>query len=137
MFDEHVIHGDYLYPAPADNGASFKIRLPWYRSLPLSCIERLEVTIDGEKINQESISVSIYGQTHSMREVPALHEIQWFVLDELNVNVQTTTPLAVGKHNVSIDFKLRIPYNDPEFIKFEFTQVIAVDKNLEYVGREW
>ena len=51
MLTEQVI-GDGSLRARED-GFSFDLRMPWYRALPLSSLEGLEVRIDGEQVKSK------------------------------------------------------------------------------------
>ena len=140
MFDELLINGNELYPKRTfDEGVRLKIRLPWYRSLPLSCVERVDVIIDGEKISRDNTFLNLYGQHHTMDEVLKQHNTVWFVLDTANIIVNTDKPLEVGNHDVSVEMKLRVPYRDREsiFIDFDFHQIVRCRKNLQFEGRDY
>lgn len=116
MFDEQVIHGKTMYPCDDGSGKiHFWVRLPWYRSLPLSCVERLEVAVDGKPADMGEISLSLYGSTHAAAELPALHSISWFVNDVATIYFRPGTPLASGDHELDFFIGLRIPYTDEPF----------------------
>jgi hypothetical protein len=139
MFDEFLINGNEVYPKrSSDEGVRLKIRLPWYRSLPLSCVERVDIKIDGESISRDNTLLSLYGQKHTMDEVLKKHNTVWFVLDTADIIIRTDKPLEVGNHDVSVEMKLRVPYRDPEgdFIDFDFNQIVRCNKNLQFEGRD-
>jgi Domain of unknown function (DUF6379) len=111
IFDEHIISRDRIRPRPDGvPGARLDLRLPWYRGLPLSCVERLEISIDGESIPANDITLSLYGYQHELDELPALHDVVWFTLDTADVRVRTAAPLAQGDHQVDVTIQARIPY---------------------------
>lgn len=133
MFDEQVIHGETLYPCSDDSGTvRFGARLPWYRSLPLSCVERLEVAVDGRPVDPDKIRLSLYGSTHEAAELPALHEISWFVNDVAAISFRPETPLASGDHELNFFIRLRIPYTDEPF-----PQVVSEKKILHLVEADY
>jgi hypothetical protein len=138
MFDEQMIHGDRLERGPRDRPTTVraKVRLPWYRSLPLSCIERIEVEIDGRSIPAETIVLRTNGHVHRVAELPQLHEVEWFVLDALDLDLDTAEELASGKHRMALGMQMRIPYGDKDFGDFEFVQTARCIKDLELVGRD-
>lgn len=127
MFDEELISGEVLRPL-RDRGLGVRVwlRLPWYRSLPLSCIEQIEVEIDGERVADNGVSLSLYGYDHPLSDLPALHDIWWFVLDAADVAVHTQAPLPLGDHQVDVTMQCRIPYNADR----EFTQVARCSRLL-------
>jgi len=127
MFDEDIVHGKYLRPASENASAfRFKMRLPWYRSLPLSCIERLEIKIDRDTVDQRNATLSLCGTNYALSELPSLDSVWWFVLDAVDIQVRLREPLSPGEHEVSVELELRIPYG----ITFEFKQVAHCSKTL-------
>jgi hypothetical protein len=135
VFDEEIINGNMFYPA-RDAGADtveFKIRLPWYRSLPLSCVERVEVLIDGAPIPRDATSLTLYGETHPLDETLLMHDVSWFVLDTANVQLEMSAPPSPGEHVVDVSIGLRIPYT----MDRSFTQIAHCRKTLNFVGRDW
>lgn len=87
-----------------------KLRLPWYRGLPLSCVERLDIDIDGESVPADDITLSLYGYHHKLDELAALHEVTWFTLDAADVRVRRELPLSDGKHELAVTIQHRVPY---------------------------
>ncbi len=137
MFDELMISGEELYSvADGGPGVRMNIRLPWYRSLPLSCLERLEVDIDGERADRDGVTVSLYGETHGLEEAAKCHTVSWFVLDTANVHVRTQSELAPGRHRVDLTMGLRIPYGDPDFRPSVYTQVARCSRELTLAGSD-
>jgi hypothetical protein len=139
MFEDELLVG--LRPAPPGSSASaavrVQVRLPWYRSLPLSCIERLGLTIDGEVQPQDRLTLVINGDGHPLAAVPGLHEVWWFVLDAVDVEVDAVPPLAPGTHEVGVAMELRIPYGDPDFRPdLNIRQVAECTKALTLAGRD-
>jgi len=133
MFDEQIINGDALYPdqerAP---GVRFKIRLPWYRSLPLSCIEQVDLRIDGREVQQKDMSLTLYGINHSLDELPGLHNAWWFILDTADLHIRTRDQLPPGHHEVSVTLGCRIPY----LTEGEFKEVAHCQKSLMLEEKE-
>ena len=90
---------------------SFDIRIPWYRSLPLSCVEGLEVTIDGTAIAAGDVRIDFNGTTYALEDLPPLHEDWWQVTDAARVTVpRADEVVAEGSHEVDVTLALRIPY---------------------------
>ena len=139
MFDEQMVHGDVLIPEDdAVRRVRFKLRLPWYRSLPLSCIQALDVNIDGQRTASDALLVRLNGQDHTLAEAASLHDTWWFVLDPIEVHAKTATSLAPGSHRVGVALTLRIPYIDPDFsLAHEFVQVAHASRDLTLVGKDF
>lgn len=136
MHDELMIHGNNLYTKTEKNPNSvfLKIRLPWYRGLPLSDLGQLEFTFDGKPVPRESTRLMINGVPYSMDGIRELSDTTWFVLDTQEVEVTLDAPLKEGKHDVSLLMKLRIPYykseQDPSVDNF--AQYASCSKKMKF-----
>jgi hypothetical protein len=132
-----MIHGEDLYPGARENSVALKARIPWYRGLPLSCVERVEVSIDGKTYGRGVTTLTVSGHTHRLDALPELTRPVWFVLDTAEVEVDTSAPLPEGEHDVALSIKLRIPYGDPDYYQFDYNQVAFCQKKMRLVGRDW
>jgi hypothetical protein len=94
-----------------DESISFDLRIPWYRSLPLSCVEGLDVTIDGSATAAADVRIDFNGTTYALDELPPLFEDWWQVTDAARVTVPRAEGVdAAGSHEVDVTLALRIPY---------------------------
>jgi hypothetical protein len=108
MLTEQVI-GDGSLRAAGD-GFTFDLRLPWYRALPLSSVEGLEVRIDGEPVPGEELRLSYAGETHALSDLPPLHDEWWYVADAAEVHAPKADGVAAGEHELDVTIAVRIPY---------------------------
>ena len=108
MLTEQVIADGSL--RAEDDGFSFDLRMPWYRALPLSCLEGLEVRIDGEPMRSEELRLSLDGRTYALADLPPLHDTWWYVADPADVRVPKPEGLPPGEHELDVTIALRIPY---------------------------
>jgi hypothetical protein len=123
----HVVGGGAQRPKPKDRsllcdeeirsgihegkaGLLFRVRLPSYRSLPLSCIEKIELTIDGEPVDPSCMRLALNGYSHKLDELPRLSKIFWFILDYADVFVERPDPLGAGEHLVDAVMVTVEPY---------------------------
>jgi Domain of unknown function (DUF6379) len=92
------------------NGCDLAIRLPWYRSLPLSTIEPAELRINGRSIDLGEVRIRINDRTFANSELPERTDQFWFVLDPLNLEV-SGTGIKPGE-DVDVEFTLNVypPY---------------------------
>lgn len=88
------------------DGAELRVRSPWYRSLPLSCID-VELAVDDAPVDPGRITFCVNGNAYSMEELTELIDEFWFVLDPARLRV---TDIAPGAHDVAVRLGLRIPY---------------------------
>lgn len=81
-------------------GFKLKVRLTSYRSLPLSCIEGMQLKIDGEPIDPKDITFILNNYSHRLDEFPHLSNIWWFILDYAELFIARANGLADGEHEV-------------------------------------
>ncbi|XAZ31835.1 DUF6379 domain-containing protein [Paenarthrobacter ureafaciens] len=72
-----LIQEDSLRAHP--QGLAVSLTLPWYRSLWLSSVSTLELSVDGEKVPQEDLTLELGGKAYSLAELPAQSEVLWFL----------------------------------------------------------
>jgi Domain of unknown function (DUF6379) len=106
MLTDQVI-ADRSLDADAD-GFRFDLRMPWYRALPLSSLEGLDVTIDGEQVPSDSLQLTLGGQTYTLADLPPLYDDWWYVADPISVHAPR--PIGRGEHELDVTIALRIPY---------------------------
>ena len=89
-----------------DGRLSVAVHLPWYRSLPVSCLEALEVRVDGAPVEIRSLAVG--GFTGTVADA-AGSDAWWDLRDALHVTLDATArPGEVL--TVEVDLAVRIPY---------------------------
>ena len=95
---------DDALSATAD-GFELRLGLPWIRSLPLDCVESLEVAVDGERVDPLAVVLG-----DRVVDPGALaHEGGWWFLQDRLV-LRGERMLQPGAHDVAVSFRLRIPY---------------------------
>lgn len=91
-------------------GFTLKVRLPWYRSLPLSTVDVVSLSVDREAIPAAFIRFALNGGEWSVREMPRLTDQFWFVIDSGTLHV-TRHPLERGTdHDIEVVLALYPPY---------------------------
>ena len=81
-------------------GFKLKVRLTSYRSLPLSCIEGMQLSIDGEAVDPNDITFILNNYSHQLHELAQLSYIWWFILDYAELFIAREHGLAAGEHEV-------------------------------------
>jgi hypothetical protein len=87
-----------------EGGYEVQVRLNWYRSLPLSCVEKVTLALDGKLVDSEKIRFGINGHEYKLEELDDLVEEFWFVQDSAILRV--LQPGAVTKGTPS---RLKLP----------------------------
>ena len=89
-----------------DGRLSLAVHLPWYRSLPLSCLESVDVTVDRSAVAVREVCVG--GFAGPVADA-AGWDAWWDLRDALEVALDA--PAALGEHHeVQLDLAIRIPY---------------------------
>jgi len=119
-----ILRDDAL--ASTDDGFALRLCLPWIRALPLSSVTELVVVIDGEPVE---VIASLDGR---MVPVERLSDERgwWFVQDRLTLGSERI--LSPGVHDVSVSFRLLIPYlaagaDAPLVLPFRAEATLALD----------
>lgn len=107
MFSNRIIVDDTL--TRTDTGFTVAIRSNWYRALPLSSFAQLDVTVDGQPVPAEQITVEINDTVRTLTQMAPILDEYWFVLDPAIVHVDGTT-LSAGEHELTVRLGQRAPY---------------------------
>jgi sugar phosphate isomerase/epimerase len=92
-------------------GLTLKLDIPWYRSLWLSSVTSLSLSIDGEPVADERLSFELDGTRYALADLPQQSETLWFLQDHPMLVVQRDAVAAVGEtHDVVLAGELRLPY---------------------------
>jgi hypothetical protein len=108
MLTEQVISDGSLQSD--GDGFSFGLRMPWYRALPLSSLEGLEVRIDGDAVPSDELRLSLDGTTYALADLAPLYDDWWYVADAAEVRAPLPGGLSDGEHELDVTIALRIPY---------------------------
>jgi hypothetical protein len=94
-----------------ETGCEIRLRLKWYRSLPLSSIERLQLALDGQPVDPGSIRLGVNGHQYQLEQLADLVEEFWFVQDSAILSVSQRDKLKPGEsHKIDVELALRFPY---------------------------
>jgi hypothetical protein len=94
-----------------EDGFTFDVRLNWYRSLPLSSVDVLKVSIDGEQVPAGQILFEINDHQYPLTALVNQFEEFWFVQDFARLHVRQTGKINQGEsHTLEAEISLRFPY---------------------------
>jgi hypothetical protein len=91
-----------------ERGLLLQIRLPSYRSLPLCCIEKIGVTIDGRGVDLSTAALRIENSWHRLARLPEMIDVWWFILDTATLFVPEVA--VFGRHEVAVEIVRVEPY---------------------------
>jgi uncharacterized protein DUF6379 len=106
----------------ADDGFELDVHLNWYRSLPLSSLKTVELTVNGESIDRDEITFTVNGNDYALDELADHWDEMWFVLDPATFRVGRPVVQRGETAEVGVRLGNRIPYI-----------LIGPDTPLEYV----
>ncbi len=92
------------------SSVAIKVRLPWYRALPLSTVEIAQLRIDGREIPPEHIRFEINGVSRKLPDCADQIAEWWYVLDDGLLRVDAAD-LGTGlEHEIDVTLTLYPPY---------------------------
>jgi Domain of unknown function (DUF6379) len=100
---EGMVRGDAL--SVRDGRLALALHLPWYRSLPLSCLESVEVAVDGAPAAVTAVRVPGFSGTVADA---ADSDADWDLRDALDVSLDREG--RPGTHALEVTLAVRIPY---------------------------
>jgi hypothetical protein len=104
-----VLTDDSLVRRP--EGLGIELTVPWYRSLWLSSVSSIEVTVDGQPVPAAGLRAELGGRSWAVSELPDQWDTLWFIQDRLVVAVPLAEPPAAGAEvDVRVVVDLRLPY---------------------------
>lgn len=94
-----------------EEGYEIRLRLQWYRSLPLSCIDIVQVSLDGQPVDLADVRLGLNNRMYSPAEMPEMLEEFWFVLDPAHLCVLQPGAVKRGEtHTIAVELTARYPY---------------------------
>ncbi|MDS2173441.1 DUF6379 domain-containing protein [Nesterenkonia sp. CL21] len=92
-------------------GVAIALQLPWYRSLWLSAVQSVDVSVDGDRVAPERLSLELAGGRHPVAELPDRWDVLWFVGDHPLLVIEQEEASPVGaSHRIELSVVLRLPY---------------------------
>jgi hypothetical protein len=85
------------------------VYLNYYRGLPVSCIERLEVKLDGEAVPSHLICAVVNEKKFAVEQLKDLHAEFWGIRKSIDLEIYNGG-LEPGEHEVDLTLHLRNPY---------------------------
>lgn len=105
--DANVLREDSVQNT--SEGYEVAVYLPWYRSLPLSCLENVVVRLGDEQFSGENLRIVFEGESLALGELSDRVDNWWFVQDPLTVRVHPAGDLS-SSLRAEVELAIRIPY---------------------------
>ena len=104
-----VLTDDSLLRRP--EGLGIALTVPWYRSLWLSSVSDIAVSVEGRAIPKDDLRVELGERTFRVEELQEQWDVLWFIQDRLVVVVPLDEPVGEGQAvDVEVTVDLRLPY---------------------------
>lgn len=93
------------------DGLALALTLPWYRSLWLSSVSSLRLTVDGQEVPAGDLALELGGVRYAPSDLPYQSETLWYLQEHPLLIAWRDTPVALGEqHTVQLIGELRLPY---------------------------
>ena len=103
---DHVLREDSLHAS--DNAMLLEVGLPWFRSLPLSCVNGLIVTIGDQQFKTHELQIELDGKFIELQSLPESDLGEWFLQDRKLIKIPTS--INRGElQKVRVQFEMVIP----------------------------
>jgi Domain of unknown function (DUF6379) len=89
-----------------DGRLALAVHLPWYRSLPISCLESVDVTVDGTAAAVRSLHVPGFA---GLVDEAGTSDVAWDLRDPLDVSLDVAGQPG-DTHQLEVAVAVRIPY---------------------------
>ena len=113
MYDKYLIVGEAFKNVEESGkvtGYQLGLRLPYYRGVVLSLVGNTELTVDGERVPTEDMTVTLRGKTFPFSQFENEPVAKWEFGDVGILAVQKPGGLAPGAHTVQLNQHLKISY---------------------------
>ncbi|WP_429947304.1 C-glycoside deglycosidase beta subunit domain-containing protein [Enterococcus sp. DIV1297f] len=113
MFEKYLVHPKgfrNVYEQQEITGFEVQLRIPYYRGLPMSCVEVIDLTIDGEKVAVKDMIITVKGESFTFDELATAINHRWEMIETITVFVKKPGGLAAGEHTIHAFVSLRISY---------------------------
>jgi hypothetical protein len=92
-------------------GLALSLSLPWYRSLWLSSVTTVRVTVDGDEVPEDDLSFEMGGRRYALDELPDQSETLWYLQEHPLLVLRHDPPVELGeRYDIGIAGELRLPY---------------------------
>ena len=122
-----VLSDDSLIRRP--EGLGIALTVPWYRSLWLSSVSDIAVSVEGREIPKDDLRVELGERTYRVDELADQWDVLWFIQDRLVVLVpHGATPLGEAPaEGQQVDVEVTVDLREKTVRANEFTAPFRVD----------
>lgn len=100
FIDDASLENFYAWGEPM--GFSFRIYNNRYRNIPVSCFEKLKITVDGEEMPDIMVHFCVNGKKFLATEIKDMYNEYWAMQDPATIEVDKIGGLGEGVHEVKV-----------------------------------
>ena len=141
MFDKYLICPYGLRNAISETGHlegfEMKIRIPYYRGVPLSVIDEIKIEVSGgvggpgKTYTNENIRFTVSSGSYMMSEMSTVADRRWNFDEDATLKVFAPGGLLYYDHQIEIWITIRAPYgkftgHDKKVLSLEADKVLVV-----------
>jgi sugar phosphate isomerase/epimerase len=92
-------------------GLALALTLPWYRSLWLSSVSTLRLTVNGQDVPAEDLFLELGGVRYALADLPAQSQTLWYLQEHPLLIARRDNTVSLGARvRVRLIGELRLPY---------------------------
>jgi Domain of unknown function (DUF6379) len=113
MFEPYVISDDGFENVILDNkiiGYQLKTRIAYYRGVPLSMVDDIELVVDDQPVDKTKIHFTVGDETFTLREMETVTTTKWEFGQQATIFVDQPGGLSKGEHKVFLRQVTRVAY---------------------------
>ena len=115
-YDAYTLDEENFYNLTADGtpagkpiGWNVDVRLNYYRGMPLSSVEALELSVDGRRVPEEKLRFRIHGKAFAVADLKELWAENWALREAAHLEA-FDGGLSPGEHTVELTLHVRNVY---------------------------
>lgn len=135
MFDKYLICTDGFRNVISDTGNmegfEVKIRIPYYRGVPLSCVDEIRITAGGQVYTNDQIRFTVPSGSFMMSEMETVATRRWNLDEDATLRIYKPGGLTYFDQEIELLIVIRAPYgkfsgHDKKVLTLEDDKYLAV-----------
>jgi hypothetical protein len=128
MFEPYVISDDGFENVVQDGkiiGYQLKTRIAYYRGVPLSMVDKIELVVDDRPVESEKIRFTVGNETFPLKEMETVTSTKWEFGQQATLFVDQPGGLSKGEHKIFLSQTTRVAYY-PFPLEGRRTRIMAI-----------
>ncbi len=113
MFEPYVICDDGFENVIKDGqvvGFQLKTRIAYYRGVPLSMVDEIELVVDDAAVPADKIHFTVGDETYTLKEMETVTCTKWEFGQKATLFVEQPGGLSKGEHKIFLRQTTRVAY---------------------------